>query len=104
MSTTAGEWSRDRCRKEDEMDPLREFRDRFYFDGRERIYLDGNSLGRLPKDTPKHLERFLREEWGGGLVQSWNEWTSLPKEIGDRLGRDFLGAALERFLFLTRHR
>ena len=53
------------------------------------VYLDGNSLGPLPRATPKRLARTVDEEWGQQLVGAWNtaEWMGLPEELGDRIGR-----------------
>ena len=58
------------------------------------IYLDGNSLGPLPKATPARLERMLSEEWGEHLIGGWNAcgWMEMPRRLGDRLGR-LIGAA-----------
>jgi kynureninase len=51
------------------------------------IYLDGNSLGVLPKATPARLERVVRDEWGAGLIRSWNSagWIELPHRVGDKI-------------------
>lgn len=76
----------------DAADPLAEHRAAFVFTD-EAIYLDGNSLGRLPKATADRLTSAIRNEWGGGLVRSWPRWIGLPTDVGDRLGRAFLGAA-----------
>ncbi|EIE49180.1 kynureninase [Salipiger aestuarii] len=53
------------------------------------IYLDGNSLGPMPKATPARIERLLTEEWGERLVTGWNAcgWMDMPRRLGDRLGR-----------------
>ena len=53
------------------------------------IYLDGNSLGPLPKSTPARLERMLSEEWGEHLISGWNHcgWMQMPRRLGDRIGR-----------------
>ena len=58
------------------------------------IYLDGNSLGALPRATPGHVARLVREEWGQGLIRSWNAagWIDLPQRVGDKVGR-LVGAA-----------
>ena len=57
------------------------------------IYLDGNSLGRLPKDTTTRIDQVLTHEWGERLIRSWSEgWMELPQTIGDRLGEQLLGA------------
>ena len=75
----------------DAADPLARFRDRFVFADDERIYLDGNSLGRLPKATRDRL-RDLVEEWGERLVSGWPEWIDAPARVGDALARGVLGA------------
>jgi kynureninase len=76
----------------DAADPLAPFRDRFAL--REGlIYLDGNSLGALPKATPPRLAEAVAGEWGEGLITSWlgAEWSTMPRRIGDKLAR-LLGA------------
>lgn len=76
----------------DQADPLAPFHDRFLTAG-ETIYLDGNSLGRLPKETPGRIRHVLEHEWGERLIRSWSEgWMELPETIGDRLGQNLLGA------------
>jgi kynureninase len=78
----------------DEADPVREFRERFVFAGDEAIYLDGNSLGRLPRETPKRVAELVERGWGERLIRAWTEgWLELPLEIGDRIGEALLGAA-----------
>jgi kynureninase len=79
----------------DRTDPLAGFRERFFFDdGDQLIYLDGNSLGRLPRATLARVTRELRQHWGARLVRAWEEgWMELPAQIGDRLGESILGAA-----------
>jgi kynureninase len=74
-------------------DPLAWLRDRFVIDEAGPIYLDGNSLGRLPRTTVAVVERTLREEWGTGLVRSWLGWMELAEGIGASLGEALLGAA-----------
>ncbi len=69
----------------DAADPLRAFRGEFVVSDPALIYLDGNSLGRLPRATAAAVERALRDEWGRGLVTSWGEWKQLPGQIGDTL-------------------
>ena len=77
----------------DAADELARFRDRFVIDEDGPIYLDGNSLGRLPRATADRLARVVRDEWGSGLVTSWSSsWIDLPRTVGDRIGIDLLGA------------
>ena len=76
----------------DAADPLAHFRERFHL--REGlIYLDGNSLGALPKATGERLADVIGDEWGEGLITSWlgAEWSTAPRRIGDKIGR-LLGA------------
>ena len=76
----------------DRRDPLAGFRDRFAVADEQQCYLDGNSLGRLPKATLARLARVAGEEWGTGLIASWRHWIDLPTQVGDRLGAALLGA------------
>jgi kynureninase len=72
----------------DRADPLAPFRARFALpDG--IVYLDGNSLGALPKATPARLAAVIESEWGDGLIRSWNRhgWIDLPRRVGDKIGR-----------------
>jgi len=58
------------------------------------VYLDGNSLGRLPKASLERVQQVVAGEWGDRLIRSWNErWQTLPQKVGDFLGEHFLGAA-----------
>ncbi|MGH2881463.1 MAG: kynureninase [Solirubrobacteraceae bacterium] len=76
----------------DAEDPIRAFRDQFVIDPRV-VYLDGNSLGCLPRATVARLERLVTELGDRG-VRGWDEgWLDLPLEVGDRLGAAALGAA-----------
>ena len=58
------------------------------------IYLDGNSLGALPKAAPARVAEVVEKEWGEGLIRSWGEadWYSKPLALGDRIGK-LVGAA-----------
>jgi kynureninase len=53
------------------------------------IYLDGNSLGPLPKAAVEAVNRTMVEEWGGELIRAWNTrgWVDKPRALGDRIGR-----------------
>jgi kynureninase len=75
----------------DDADPLTAFRARFtgVDDG---LYLDGNSLGRLPVETPAAVARVVEQEWGRGLVGSWSSWVEQSRRIGDVLAEGVLGA------------
>ena len=76
----------------DARDPLRELRGQFVIDP-EVVYLDGNSLGCLPRATVGRLERLVAQ-WGERGVRGWDEgWLDLPLSVGDRLGEAALGAA-----------
>jgi kynureninase len=72
----------------DRADPLRDFRDRFMLPAGV-IYLDGNSLGALPKATPARMREVVETEWGQGLIRSWNAcgWIDAPLRVGDKIGR-----------------
>src|SRR5262245_59769929 len=84
--------SRERAEALDEADPIGSSRDAFVNDDPELIYLDGNSLGRLPKATPERVARLVRDEWGSGLIRSWRQWVDLPFTVGDLIGSSQLGA------------
>jgi kynureninase len=75
----------------DAADPLAAFRDRFVLDDT-TVYLDGNSLGRLPASTPERLRYAAMEEWGRGLIRSWADWVDLSRSTGDLIGTGILGA------------
>jgi kynureninase len=83
----------DRARDFDAADPLAHFRDRFTLpEG--VIYLDGNSLGALPKATPQVMQRVIAQEWGEGLIRSWNSagWFEAAERIGAKIA-PLIGAA-----------
>ena len=85
--------TRGRAEALDAADPLRAFRDRFVLEpeGDDRIYLDGNSLGRLPRETAQRLAE-LTAEWGERLVGGWPDWIELPTRVGDVLAEGVVGA------------
>jgi kynureninase len=77
----------------DAQDPLAPFRTRFAIDDR-LVYLDGNSLGRLPLATVARVGGLVSGEWGRRLIRGWDEgWLALPRAVGDRIGASVLGAA-----------
>jgi kynureninase len=77
----------------DAKDPLAKYRDLFVFSDSEVCYLDGNSLGRLPKSTVESINKFLIEGWGTKVVDGWGEWIDKAETTGDLIGRAALGAA-----------
>ncbi len=74
-------------------DELAGFRDRFVRGPEHPIYLDGNSLGPLPKATRERIAEVVDREWGEGLVRSWHAWVDRPLAAGDLLGERLAGAA-----------
>ncbi|QIQ87721.1 kynureninase [Erythrobacter sp.] len=83
----------ERARALDAADPLGVFRERFVLpEG--VIYLDGNSLGALPRATMPAMERAVRGEWGEGLIRSWNEagWFEMAQRVGGKIA-PLIGAA-----------
>src|SRR6266542_1159761 len=78
----------------DRDDPLAGLRDQFVIDDPDLVYLDGNSLGRLPRRSIERLRTVVEREWGSRLVRSWNErWMDLPLRAGDSIGEHLVGAA-----------
>jgi kynureninase len=82
---------RERAEHLDGFDPLAAFRDRFVIDDPDTIYLDGNSLGRLPVATRAWLGAQV-DHWGSRLVRGWHDWIELPERVGDELAAAALGA------------
>jgi kynureninase len=84
---------RNSCAALDGGDPIAGFRDRFLTDG-STIYLDGNSMGRLPKAAVSRLREMAEHEWGTILVRGWTEsgWMESPLRVGDRIG-ELIGAS-----------
>jgi len=74
----------------DAADELSGFRTRFELGDERHVYLDGNSLGRLPLATRERLHAAV-EEWGSELVTGWHHWIDLPLRAGDALAA-LLGA------------
>jgi kynureninase len=77
----------------DQKDSLASYREQFVVNEPDLIYLDGNSLGRLPKSVVERMKKAVEEEWGTDLIRGWNKgWWESPSRIGDKLG-SLLGAA-----------
>ncbi len=76
----------DTARELDAADPLAKYRERFELPAGV-IYLDGNSLGKLPRATPARIDAVLREEWGRDLIRSWNSagWIDQPARVGAKI-------------------
>lgn len=75
----------------DSEDPLNSYPERFFRPDEDLCYLDGNSLGRPPKETIEKMSEFLTEEWGAKLVDGWADWIDNAQTAGDLLGRSILG-------------
>ncbi len=78
---------RDAALARDRANPLRDRRDLFLLpEG--TVYLDGNSLGALPRAVPERLQETVTAEWGRDLISSWNtaDWINLPRRVGARIG------------------
>lgn len=85
--------TREECLELDRRDPLAPFREEFVLpEG--IVYLDGNSLGARPKGASERAAQVIEQEWGEGLIRSWNtaEWFTLPARLGDMVGR-YLGGS-----------
>ncbi|MFL0355398.1 kynureninase [Erythrobacter sp. GH1-10] len=76
----------EKSRELDAADPLSHFRERFHVP-KGVIYLDGNSLGCLPKATRGRMQEVIDREWGEGLIRSWNDagWFDMAKRIGGKI-------------------
>jgi kynureninase len=76
----------DSIRAMDQADPLGAFPGRFLLP-KDVIYLDGNSLGAPPAGTPPRLDQVIRQEWGSGLIRSWNshDWIGAARRVGDKI-------------------
>jgi kynureninase len=82
--------TRDDYLRQDARDPLASLRDLFALEEVDRagvIYLDGNSLGALPKSAIARIRDVVEREWGVGLIRSWNAagWIELAQRIGDKI-------------------
>lgn len=77
----------------DAADPLAHYKSQFFISDPDLCYLDGNSLGRMPKRTIEKVNHFLTEEWGTELVDGWSHWIDEAQTAGNLLGHATLGAA-----------
>ena len=74
------------CQQRDALDPLRQLRAQFHLpDG--VVYLDGNSLGAMPKSAAPCVAQAVSVEWGEGLIRSWNSagWFDMPQRLGNKI-------------------
>jgi kynureninase len=93
MKDTTFERGLGAARRLDAEDPLASFRTAFVSAQPDLIYLDGNSLGRLPRQTAERLRHVVEHEWGHDLIRGWNAgWIQAPNRVGDKIGR-LVGAA-----------
>ena len=77
----------------DEKDDLALFRKEFVFEDTDLIYMDGNSLGRLPQRSVGYIQKAVEEGWGHDLIRCWNsDWFEAPRRIGEKIG-NLIGAA-----------
>jgi kynureninase len=85
--------SRDYALELDKQDKLASYREQFVISDPNLIYLDGNSLGRLPKAAIERAKRLMEEEWGADLIRGWNQgWWEAPARVGEKIAR-LIGAA-----------
>ena len=75
----------------DKNDPLAHFKSQFVVTDPQMCYLDGNSLGRIPKATITAINDFM-VEWGAEVVTGWGHWVDEAQPTGDLLGQAALGA------------
>ena len=85
-------FTREDALKYDAHDPLASFKDEFYIADPDVCYLDGNSLGRIPKRTIEVTNKFLIDEWGTKIVDGWGDWIDEASRTGDLIGASALGA------------
>jgi len=80
-------------RQLDAADELAPYRESFVFAEPDLIYLDGNSLGRLPCDTTARVQEVVEREWGRELIRGWNAgWFTAASRVGEKIAR-LVGAA-----------
>jgi len=80
--------TRELALKLDQEDSLNRFRERFVIADPSLIYLDGNSLGRLPRETMGNLDETIKKQWGDRLIRSWNEgWYQQSMRMGKKIAQ-----------------
>ena len=85
--------SRDYACKLDEQDELASYRKQFSNTDADMIYMDGNSLGKLPLRTVERVEQIVKDEWGTKLIRSWGiNWFESPIKVGEKIAQ-LVGAA-----------
>jgi len=84
---------RNYARQLDQQDPLAFYREQFVIDDPDTIYMDGNSLGRLPLAVVERTREVVTREWGKNLISSWNQgWWESPIRIGEKVA-ELIGAS-----------
>src|SRR6188472_2947779 len=79
-------------------DGLASFREAFVISDPNLIYLDGNSLGMLPKAAREKARQIVDEQWGVDLIRGWNKgWWDAPSRVGDKIG-GLIGASAGQVL------
>jgi len=87
------ELSRDYAERLDRDDELAPLREQFVIADEDLLYMDGNSLGRLPRNAAAKAQRLVEHEWGETLIGGWNRgWYEAPLRVGDTIG-SLIGAA-----------
>jgi len=85
--------SLDFAKQLDSQDPLASFRDQFLIHDPNLIYLDGNSLGMMPRVAQERARQIVEEQWAHDLIRGWNKgWWEAPHRVGDKIGQ-IIGAA-----------
>ena len=88
------DWKR-RAQQLDEQDPLKGFRDRF-LNRTDEIYLDGNSLGKLPLGVAEDNQEAVQDQWGHDLIRSWNNsWLSKTEQLNEKFAQLFNASSKE---------
>ena len=69
-------------------DPLSHYRDKFFHGDSDLIYLDGNSLGRLPRVTMNYMRNIVTNQWGDSLIRGWRSgWMDLQEKLGNKIAK-----------------